>query len=333
MLTIFRYLFFVGLGAFFAWLSVKDINAERWEHIKTSLSQARQWLFIPVLFLLLLSHYSRSIRWKILMEPLGYHPTTFNVFAAVMVGYLVNSGVPRLGEVVKCTMLARYEKVRADKLVGTIVVERAVDVICLLCVFVLSLLLEGNIIGDYMREKLVVFFHDKSGSLSFTKLSVAAGGLLAGIIIVYFILKRFGHIDFVAKIKNVLTGIWHGLTSIRYVKRKGLFLFHTIFIWILYLLSTTIGIYALKETAQLGIGGGLTTLAVGSVGMILTPGGIGAYPLLVAELMGLYGLDSSTVGTALGWLLWTAQTFIVLATGLVCLALVTKHNRNRYQAA
>ncbi|HVZ56418.1 MAG TPA: lysylphosphatidylglycerol synthase transmembrane domain-containing protein [Chitinophagaceae bacterium] len=333
LVTIFRYLFFLALGAFFAWLSVRNIDSERWDHIRTSLGQARKWLFVPVLFLLLLSHYSRSIRWKILMEPLGYSPSNFNVFAAVMVGYLVNAGVPRLGEVVKCTMLARYEKVRADRLVGTIVVERAVDVLCLLVVFFLSLVLEGDVIGDYMRQKLLLFFHDKSGNLSAGKLLAAAAGgaALVGLLIV--VLKRFGHIDFIARIKKILLGIWHGLNSIRFIRRKREFLFHTLLIWTLYLLSTTIGIYALKETAHLGLGGGLTTLAVGSVGMILTPGGIGAYPLLVAELMGLYGLDSSTVGTALGWLLWSSQTFIVLVTGLACLALVSRHNRNRALAA
>ena len=118
---ILQYLFFFGLGVLFVWLTVKDINREQWQHIKTSIQQARHWLIVPAFVLLFLAHYSRAIRWKILMEPLGYKPSTFNTFAAVMIGYLVNAGVPRLGEVVKCTLLARYEKVRADRLVGTIV--------------------------------------------------------------------------------------------------------------------------------------------------------------------------------------------------------------------
>jgi hypothetical protein len=327
ILTIIQYLFFFALGAFFAWLSIKNINQERWHQIKSSLAHSRQWLIFPVILLLLLAHYSRSLRWKILMEPLGYHPSNFNVFAAVMVGYLVNAGVPRLGEVIKCTMLARYEKVRADKLIGTIVVERAVDIVCLMIVFVLSMILEGDVIGNYMKEKLVIFFRDNSGELSSSKIMLALGGVILIIGLGYLLLKKFGHIDAVAKIKVILRGIWHGLNSIRLIKNKGGFLFHTILIWSLYLASTTVGINALKETAHLGIGGGLTTLVVGSVGMILTPGGIGAYPLLVAELIGLYGLDSNTTGTTLGWLLWTAQTLIVLLTGVVCLALLPAFNK------
>lgn len=329
LLTILQYLFFFGLGILFVWLSVKDITAEHWEHIKESIRQSRQWLIIPAFFLLFIAHYSRALRWKILMEPLGYRPSNFNTFAAVMIGYLVNSAVPRLGEVVKCTLLARYEKVRADRLVGTIVMERAVDVVCLLVVFIAALFFQGGVIGSHLSREFSGFFSDKAGNMNTSKIMMLGGGLLLIIFLAYFLLKRFGHIDAVGKIKNVIRGIFHGLNSIRLIEHKGLFLFHTIFIWVLYLAGTTIGIYALRETAHLGIGGGLTTLAVGSVGMILTPGGIGAYPLLVAKLMGWYGVDEKTIGNALGWLLWSVQTVIILIGGLIFFAFLSHHNKKR----
>ena len=327
--TILKYLFFFALGVFFAWLSIKDINKERWEHIKDSLAQAKQWLFAPVLILMLISHYSRTLRWKILMEPLGYKPSTFNTFAAVMIGYLVNMGVPRLGEVMKCTILARYEKIRADKLVGTIVLERTFDLVCLIVVFIFSFILQRDVILEYIQTQVIVLFKDNTGHLSIKKLLIAAGIFIVFILLVYIMLKRFGHIDAVGKIKNVLRNIWHGLSSIRFIKHKGAFIFHTILIWSLYLASTTLGLYALKETSHLGIGAGLTTLSVGSIGMIFTPGGIGAYPLLVSELMGLYGLDIDTIGTALGWLLWSAQTAITVVVGIICFALLSAFNKNR----
>ena len=327
--TILKYLFFFALGVFFAWLSIKDINKERWEHIKDSLAQAKQWLFAPVLILMLISHYSRTLRWKILMEPLGYKPSTFNTFAAVMIGYLVNMGVPRLGEVMKCTILARYEKIRADKLVGTIVLERTFDLVCLIVVFIFSFILQRDVILEYIQTQVIVLFKDNTGHLSIKKLLITAGIFIVFVLLVYIMLKRFGHIDAVGKIKNVLRNIWHGLSSIRFIKHKGAFIFHTILIWSLYLASTTLGLYALKETSHLGIGGGLTTLSVGSIGMIFTPGGIGAYPLLVSELMGLYGLDIDTIGTALGWLLWSAQTAITVVVGIICFALLSAFNKNR----
>lgn len=331
--TILQYLFFIGLGLFFVWLSIKDINQEQWLQIKDAIRRARHWVVIPVILMLLLSHYSRAVRWKILMEPLGYSPSTFNVFAAVMIGYLVNTGVPRLGEVVKCTLLSRYEKVRADKLVGTIVMERAVDVVCLLIVFILAIFFQGHVIGDYVYESFGRFFTDRTGHTSIRKLIITLSIVIFFFSFVYFLLKRFGHIDAFAKIKEVLKGILHGLGSIKYIKHKGLFVFHTLSIWILYLLSTTAGIYALQETAHLGIGGGLTTLAIGSIGMIISPGGIGAYALLVAKLMKLYGLDEDTIGAALGWLLWSVQTLIILGAGVVFFGLFSHYNKKRKNLA
>jgi hypothetical protein len=263
------------------------------------------------------------------MEPLGYHPTKFNTFAAVMIGYLVNAGVPRLGEVVKCTLLAKYENVRADRLVGTIVMERAVDVVCLFVAFVAALFFEGHVIGDYVSSLFGSFFQNQAGQTSVGKIILYAGGLMAFLLLLYVILKRFGHIDAVGKIRDIIQGVIHGLMSIRFIKHKGWFIFHTIFIWLLYYGSTTVGIYALRETAELGLGGGITTLAVGSVGMIITPGGIGAYPLLVSKLIGLYGIDEATIGNALGWLLWTVQTVIIVFGGLLFSALFSYHNKNK----
>src|SRR5215203_3778255 len=327
--TLLQYSFFLGLGILFVWLSVKNINHAQWLQIKDSLQRARHWMIIPVFLMLLLSHYSRALRWKILMEPMGYHPSTFNTFAAVMIGYLVNAGVPRLGEVVKCTLLSRYEKVRADRLVGTIVMERAVDLVSLIVVFTLALIFQGHVIGDYVMNSFGKFFTDRTGHTSIRKILITLAFVFVFLSIIYFLLKRFGHIDAVAKLKEIIKGVLHGLSSIRFIKHKGLFLFHSIFIWGLYLASTTVGIYALQETAHLGLGGGLTTLAVGSVGMIITPGGIGAYPLLVAKLMGLYGLDEDTIGNALGWLLWSVQTLIIIGAGVIFSGLFSYHNKKR----
>ena len=326
-LTIVQYLFFISLGFFFVWLSIKDINHAQWLQIKDSIRRARHWIIVPVIIMLLASHYSRALRWKILMEPLGYTPSTFNTFAAVMIGYLVNTGVPRLGEVVKCTILSRYEKLRADKLVGTIVMERAVDIVCLLIVFLLAIIFQGHIIGDFVFNAFGKFFTDRSGHTSINKLMIGLFVVLLAFTILYFILKRFGHIDAIAKIKEMLKGILHGLSSIRFIKHKGLFLFHTVLIWTLYLLSTTAGIYALQETGHLGFGGGLTTLVIGSVGMIISPGGIGAYALVVAKLMKLYGLDEDTIGAALGWLLWSVQTVIILVGGIIFFGLFSYYNK------
>lgn len=322
-----KYLFFFILGIFFVWLSVKNINYENWEQIKDAVANGRKWVIIPVIFMLLLAHYSRAMRWKLLMEPLGYQPSNFNAFAAVMIGYLVNAAVPRLGEVFKCTLLARYEKAKVDKLIGTILIERAVDVVFLVFVFLLAIFLQGNIFGQFLKNLLTKFFHDKTGNLSQTKLLIGTGISLIIILLFYFILKKFGHIDVVAKVKLFIKNIMHGLSSIRYLQHKGLFLFHSVLIWSMYLLASTAGLFALKETQHLGILGGISALAIGTVGIILTPNGIGAYPLLIAQLMGLYGLNPDTTGNASGWLMWSAQTFIIIVGGLICFILISRVNK------
>lgn len=329
VLTIVQYLFFLGLGLFFVWLSVRDIHRAEWEAIKDAVQRARHWLIFPALILLVLAHYSRALRWKILMEPLGYKPSNFNVFAAVMIGYLVNAGVPRLGEVVKCTLLARYEKMRVDKLVGTIVMERTVDVVCLLIAFACAFLFQGDVIGAPIHRKLSSLIDDSSGHASLRKIGILLGCGLAALGLLFFVLKRFAHIDFVGRVRGVIAGMGHGLGSIRYLRQRGAFLFQTLFMWALYLSGTTIGIYALQETSHLGVGGGLSTLVLGSLGMVISPGGIGAYPWIVSRLMGWYGLDPATIGNALGWLLWVVQTLVILVGGVLCFALLSYHNKNR----
>jgi len=331
--TFLKYFFFLLLGGFFVWLSVKNIDQEKWEQIKGAVARGRKWVILPVVFFLLIAHYSRAIRWKLLMEPLGYKPSMFNTFSAVMIGYLVNAGAPRLGEVFKCTLMARYEKLKVDKLIGTILIERAVDLVCLLIVFFFALILQGEIFGKMLTELLKNFFHDKAGNLSQRKLMIALVIFLLILTVFYFILKRFGHIDIIARIKQFIKNIIHGLSSIRNLEHKGWFIFHSLLIWTMYWLASTAGLYALRETQYLGFTGGLSALVVGTVGIILTPNGIGAYPALIATLLGLYGLDPDTTGNASGWLMWSAQTLIILIGGLISFILISRYNKKRILSA
>ena len=154
LLTALQYLLFLGFGIFLVWWSISKMDEKNWNECKEALKSAWYALFIPVFFILTASHISRAIRWKILMKPMGYNPTLLNTFFAVMIGYLANVAVPRLGEVLKCTILGKYEEVPPDKLVGTILVERAVDVFCLLLVFIIAIVTQAGIISEYARDTL-----------------------------------------------------------------------------------------------------------------------------------------------------------------------------------
>lgn len=328
ILGILKYLLFLGLGIFLVWWSVGKIGEKDWIEIRAAFKNVNYLMILPVLGILLLSHFSRAIRWKILMQPLGYYPSSFNTFLAVMVGYLANLALPRLGEVLKCTLLSRYEKIPADKLVGTIVTERAFDLICLAIVLFITIFSQIDIIGSFAADLLYNLVKGKSGRFNPVRIIVIIAVIVTAILLIRYIFHRFAHLSFIKKIKTVGKGIWQGVISVRNVKQKGWFFFHTLLIWVCYLLSIRIGFYAMEQTALYGIKVSLSVLTMGSLGMIATQGGIGAYPLLVQETMMLYGLTEN-LGKAFGWLLWLVQFFMVIVFGFISLGLLPVINRNK----
>src|SRR5579863_10555 len=330
MMVVLQYALFAALAAFFVWLSLKDMDKNSWAQLKDALDKANYWLLVPVLGLLLASHWLRALRWRQLIEPMGYEPSRMNCFLGVMIGYFVNLGAPRLGEVVKCTILARYEKVPADKLVGTIVAERAFDVVCLAIVFGLSFLLQFNVIHALTTSSSL--FHSSDGGHSSPLKWWIIGAvvvLIAGFVILRrrWVISRWAQITH--RIKSIIVNILHGLTSVRSIRNKPLFFFYTIGIWCLYLLSTWFGFFAISATRSLSIVDALSVLAMGSVGMIVSPGGIGAYALLVRETVSFYNIPALPYGQALGWLLWFGQFLSFILFGTVSFILLPRINKKR----
>lgn len=331
VLTILKYLFFLALGIFLVWWSIHKMGDKNWEECKTAIASAKFILFIPVFFILVASHISRAMRWKILMKPMGYNPSLVNTFFAVMVGYLANLAVPRLGEVLKCTILGKYEKVPADKLVGTILVERAIDVVSLLIVFVIAIATQADIIGEYAKTTIRKNF--LSGSTQGMIIKIIA--IIAAVILIYFVLKfifkKYQDIGFVKKVNTLFKGVGAGLSSIKNLDNKTVFILHSIFIWLCYAGGTYLGFFVIPQTAGLPIAATFPVLAFASIGMIITPGGIGTYQWFIMEVMILYGIDKGH-GYANGLLQWTAQFFIILIVGFVSLIALPYYNRNKTKA-
>lgn len=324
--TVIQYLFFFCLGFFFVWMSVKDIDNEKWQQIKFALGNARYYLALPVFVILLLSHYVRAIRWRLLMEPLGYKPRRANTFFAVMIGYLANQGVPRMGEVLKCTVLARYEKIPADKLVGTIILERLIDAITLLIVFGITLAIQPGLYSQITEQVFNSPSEEKKSGISGILLLAIIVGIIILLVVVWMIRKKKNLSDLGAALKKISMRVWQGLGAIRHLKKRGQFLILTLLLWSLYLSGGYIGFQALHETEQYGIVEAFTVLSAGSIGMIISPGGIGGYALLIEGTMILYGLQKS-LAAAFGWLLWIAQTVVILLGGLVSFILLPWYNR------
>lgn len=325
---ILQYLFFLGLGVFLVWWSVKDIDNEKWMEIRLALKNARFYLAIPVFIILLLSHFVRGLRWRLLMEPLGYKPDKINTFFAVMIGYLANQAFPRLGEVLKCTLLARYEKIPADKLVGTIILERLIDAICLMIVFGITLAAQPGLYSKLMDNVFSIEGESEPKKLPGYVVVLIIIGVISLVIALWMIIKKKSFSDLGAALRKIGQRIWQGLSAIQHLKKRGQFLLLTLLLWGLYLSGGYIGFLALHETQHYGIKEALTVLAAGSIGMIITPGGIGAYAYLIEATMQLYGLQQS-IAVAFGWLLWIAQTIIILIGGLLSFGLLPWYNKRR----
>lgn len=322
-----KYIFFLGLGVFLVWWSLHQIPNNKWNEFLHSLTNAKYWLILPVFGILTFSHLLRSLRWRILMQPMGYTPSITNTFFAVMIGYLANLAVPRLGEVLKCTILAKYEKVPAEKLVGTIVVERAIDVISLGLVFLLAFLTQYQIVGDYATQIFEELFKNKSGHFSTWKLVALISVLLIGLIAIKVWFRQFAHLKIVIALKKIIRGVWEGLISVLKLKQKGLFIIYSIGIWAMYIAGTWVGLLATQGTAHLGFVEAISALAFASIGMIVTPGGIGAYAYFLAKVLERNGIPFE-IGFANGTLQWFAQFLIVVVVGFICMGLIPWYNKN-----
>jgi glycosyltransferase 2 family protein len=319
LLTIVQLIVFVGLGVFIIYWKAGQLSEADKASMYESMRSVNLWMLIPLLFTGFLSHLFRALRWRLLLEPMHIRPSVTNTTISVLIGYLVNLFIPRMGEVAKCTVLARYEKVPADKMVGTIVAERAFDVVCLLLVTVLAFSLQANVIGDYSRELLGKF------SAKTNSLLIAIGGLVVLIAALVFVYRRNKQ----SKVGKFIKGMGDGVRSIFHLQKRGMFLLYTLLIWGCYLFMLILGFWSMPVTMHLSPLAALVVLIFGSIGMIVTQGGIGAYPVLVGKILTFYGLDAGS-GLAFGWVSWMVQTLIVLVLGFIALFLMFTYNRKAH---
>lgn len=318
VLTILQYVIFFGLGALLIWWQYGKLSPSDKSEIFASFDQVqhRMWLLVPVLVIGFLSHFFRAMRWKLLLEPLKLNPSAVNITFAVLIGYLVNLLVPRMGEVARCTIMAKYEGEPVDKIVGTIVAERSFDVVCLGLITVLAFVLQIDIAGEYVQEQLSKF------AIKGATVAMALAGMAVMIVLLVLVYKK----NRKSKLGQFLSGIGYGIMSIKFMHKKGRFLLYTFLIWFCYLALVYIGFLSIDATQHLGWMPALSVLVFGSLGMIVTPGGIGAYPPAVQlVLVKLYAIKGS-YALAFGWVSWMAQTVIILVLGLLSLLLLPIYN-------
>ena len=316
--------FFFLVGILLIWWSLHQIPPQEWDKFTKALAKSKFWLILPIFFILGLSHFIRALRWRLIMEPLGYKPSIMNTFLAVLIGYLANLAIPRLGEVLKCTLLAKYEKVPAEKIVGTIVAERAFDVISLGIVFLLALTLQFNVIkAGWQQLQSGGSTATTSNNNLFIILGIIAFLVIVAVILFFTLRHKFESI--ISPIKKIIKGVWEGVISATKLKKHNLFFFYSFSIWFLYLLATYIGLYGTEGTAS-SFSTAISCLAYASIGMIITPGGIGAYAYFMAKVLELNGIEY-TLGLANGTLQWFSQVIIVIVLGGLALIMLPFINK------
>ena len=333
ILTFVKFIFFLGLGIFIIWLSLKDLTHTERFKILESFKIANYWWVILAIILGVSSHLLRTLRWRIFLEPLGYTPSVKNTFFAVMIGYFANMAFPRLGEVTRCGVLAKYEKIPFQKSFGTVVTERALDMVVFFLLFFLTILTQIGTIANYLNNNIYPKLSRKiSHPFSNPAIVIGAAGICVMIILLFIIFrKRIGRSKLFQKILGVILGFWEGLKSLSRIKRPFLFIIYTFSIWILYFFMLYLCFFSLPESSSLGFGAGLSALVLGSAGIIITPGGIGLYPVIIQETLYLYHI-SNTTGLALGWIAWTAQTVMILVVGGLSLILLSFNKTVNEQA-
>ena len=326
ILSLLKYIVFLGGGLLLVWWQLHNMTDEQEMQFINAFKSANYILVLPVVIINLLSHLSRSMRWKLLMEPLGYNPSLKNVFGATMVGYLANSAVPRLGEVLKCTLLAKYEKLPADKLIGTILIERTFDLITYLFFIFFTVIIQIDIVGSFVKTKLQKL---TNGSYPWwLKLILLVAIVLLIIFIIKKIFAHFPHNKTLLAIKGFFNGIAQGFVAIKNLKDRRAFILHTIFIWCMYLLQIYLGFKAMDGTAHLSLKAACSVLSLSTLAMILTPGGIGSFPFFVMETLSIYGIANSE-GNAFGWLIWGVSTGIIIVAGLTSLLVLPYINKKK----
>jgi len=278
------------------------------------------WIFV-VLFAFCISNLSRAIRWRMLLKPLGYNTRMSNAFLTIMIGYFANLGLPRLGEIVRAGMMARYERIPMEKVVGTVVVGRIIDVIFLLMVIGLAFLIEFDTLWTYLQE------HADIGSL-FGVMKIGLGLMVIGLFLLFLFRQQIRQLSIYQKIKKVVLGFWEGIKTVAQLERPVIFLLHSINIWIMYFLMTYLCFFSFAPTAHLAPGVGLMTFVMGAIAITIpSPGGMGTYHFLVTSILSLYGIAEADAFSFANILFFSVQLGVNVFLGLIALLILPILNR------
>nr|WP_321454154.1 lysylphosphatidylglycerol synthase transmembrane domain-containing protein [uncultured Carboxylicivirga sp.] len=320
-----QYIIFPTIGVIIIWQLYKDQKADEILQVLKNDVDFR-WIGLSV-FLGLLSHLSRAMRWRMLIEPVERKPRLSNTFWAVMTGYLANLVFPRMGEVSRCGVISKYEKMSFTRVVGTVVAERLSDLLMLVLITVVVLILQFDL--------FVVFIHKHIHLEGLTTMfsSPFFYIIIAVIIASVFLIIRFSErLSILKHVRNLWVKFSDGLSSYRKIKNVPAFIFHTLFIWTMYFLMIYVCFFSMDQTSKLTIDAGITILLTGSLGMIApVQGGLGPWHFMVIATLKLYGITSD-VGGVFALVVHAAQNAMIIVVGLIAFIVLPFINPSKDEA-
>ncbi|MDO7613333.1 MAG: flippase-like domain-containing protein, partial [Crocinitomicaceae bacterium] len=314
--TLLKVLVSLGLGVYLTWYLFDIMSEEDIAVFKKTIINSNYWLIALSLILALVSYFSRAYRWGYTLWPMGYKSSFKNQYHSIMIGYLVNMTIPRAGEFSRAVMLKRSDNIPIGPGFGTIVTERIVDMIIMFSLAALAILISPNetsIIFKQIKESFVGTSSEDGGSGFWMYVLIVFGLILLGLLLIKRIRQR---------VLEFLNSLKEGLSSIFKVKQYWAYLFHTLIIWISYLVMFALPFYAIEGTSNVPFSGMLLAFSFGALGISFTNGGMGAYPLLIGITTAYYlqkqGVENAdAIGNALGMVIWATQTIFLILLGLI----------------
>lgn len=301
------------IGVALVWYSLSKISIS--ELVQYFKEANYFWIGLGISFGIL-SHISRAYRWLFIMEPLGFKPKFTNSLMAVYSAYLINFTIPRAGEVVRASIITNYEGIPFDKTFGTIVAERVADTIMLLVIILITLFLEFEFIFGFFSEKFNLL----------TLIIAGVGGLI--LMLSGFIFVKKSESKFALKLKNFISGLIEGALSIFKMKKKWAFIFHTIFIWSMYVLMFYVTSFAVAQLEGISLAAILIGFILASFSIAATNGGVGSFPEAIVLAFSIFTI-LETPSRAFGWIMWSSQTLMIIVFGVLSLIYLPIYNRKK----
>jgi len=290
------------------------------DRLFSSLQKAHYGWVAASLSACLVAHILRAYRWRMMIGTLLHGtPSLLNTNYAVMIGYMANVAFPRMGEISRCGVINKTDNIPIAKLIGTVIVERIIDLLMFAIVIALTLILQFNVLSEFLYRNVILKMNGTSENMAI--LILAAGILFAALILFYILMKKkkWGVKN---RIFNLFMDLKSGILSVKDVENKAAFVGSSVMIWFLYGLSTYLCFFAISSTSGLNILAALSTLMFSGLGMIApVQGGIGAFHWMVSEGLEIYSIPKSE-GLAYALLIHTSQTMLILLAGAISLVML-----------